>query len=91
MATTSFEMENMRTMADPSLQVRFSLSFTAQMMLSEPGVKEYGVAAAYAILSYEQTRYRTAWAGIYFTVGGKRGAALAFYEDDLCHFLAEKP
>lgn len=91
MATTSFEMENMRTMADPSLQVRFSLSFTAQMMLSEPGVKEYGVAAANAILSYEQTRYRTAWAGIYFTVGGKRVAALAFYEDDLCLFLAEKP
>mgnify|MGYP006946953566 FL=1 len=27
MGATSFEMENMRAMADPSLRVRFSLSF----------------------------------------------------------------
>ena len=56
MGATSFEMENMRAMADPSLRVRFSLSFAGQMMLSGDEVKEYCAAAANAILSYEDTR-----------------------------------
>lgn len=90
MGATSFEMENMRAMADPSLRVRFSLSFAGQMMLSGDEVKEYCAAAANAILSYEDTRYRTTWTGVYFTAGGRRIAALAFYEDTLCLFLAEK-
>ncbi len=70
--------------------MRFSLSFAGQMMLSGDEVKEYCAAAANAILSYEDTRYRTTWTGVYFTAGGRRIAALAFYEDTLCLFLAEK-
>ena len=45
MGATSFEMENMRAMADPALRVRFSLSFAGQMMLSGEEVKEYCAAA----------------------------------------------
>lgn len=88
MGALSFEMENMR--GDPSLRARFSLSFTAQMALSEEGVRAYCAAVANGILSYEGTHYRTAWAGISFTAGGRRIAALAFYEDTLCLFLAQR-
>ena len=89
MGVLPFEMENMR--GDPSLRVRFSLSFTAQMALSEDSVRGYCAAVANGILSYEGTHYRTAWAGISFTAGGRRIAALAFYEDTLCLFLAQRP
>ena len=40
MATTAFEMENTRALSDPTLRARFSLSFSAQMMLSQESVKE---------------------------------------------------
>lgn len=78
MATTAFEMENTRALSDPTLRARFSLSFSAQMMLSQESVKESCAAAANALLSFSGVRYRTAWTGIYFTAGGKRIAALAF-------------
>ena len=89
MATTAFEMENTRALSDPTLRARFSLSFSAQMMLSQESVKESCAAAANALLSFSGVRYRTAWTGIYFTAGGKRIAALAFFEDSLCLLLAQ--
>ena len=67
MATTAFEMENTRALSDPALRARFSLSFSAQMMLSQESVKESCAAAANALLSFSGVRYRTAWTGIYFT------------------------
>ena len=91
MATTAFEMENTRALSDPTLRARFSLSFSAQMMLSQESVKESCAAAANALLSFSGVRYRTAWTGIYFTAGGKRIAALAFFEDSLCLLLAQSP
>ena len=45
MATTAFEMENTRALSDPTLRARFSLSFSAQMMLSQESVKESCAAA----------------------------------------------
>ena len=89
MAMASFEMENTRALADPSLRARFSLSFTAQMALSEPSVKDYCAAVANAVLACRGAHYRTAWGGIYFTAGGRRVAALTFYDDTLCLLLAE--
>ena len=71
--------------------MRFSLSFAGQMMLSGDEVKEYCAAAANAILSYEDTRYRTTWTGVYFTAGGRRIAALAFYEDTCACSWPKKP
>ena len=46
MATTAFEIENTRALSDPTLRARFSLSFSAQMMLSQESVKESCAAAA---------------------------------------------
>ncbi len=89
MATTAFEMENTRALSDPTLRARFSLSFSAQMMLSQESVKESCAAAANALLSFSGVRYPTAWTGIYFTAGGKRIAALAFFEDSLCLLLTQ--
>ena len=64
MATTAVEMENTRALSDPTLRARFSLSFSAQMMLSQDSVKESSAAAANALLSFSGVRYRTAWTGI---------------------------
>ena len=59
-------------------KLRYSRSFMAKLILSEPQTKEFYAALATRLLSYEKMRSRLSWSGIRFTAGRKPVAKISF-------------
>lgn len=77
--------------SDWTQKFRFDRSFSAKLILSDESVKEYYADIATELLKYERVNSRTSWAGVAFSVGKKRIAAIAVTGKTLCLYLALDP
>ena len=77
--------------SDWTQKLRFDRSFSAKLILSDEKVKEYYADIVTELLRYEKVNSRTSWAGVSFSVGKKRIAAIAITGKTLCLYLALDP
>lgn len=83
--------KNGKGAADWLGQLRYSRSFTAKLLLSEPDVKEYYSEIATELLSYERVRSHTGWSGVSFIAGRVQIAKCTVSGKTLCLYLAASP
>ena len=72
-------------------KLRYSRSFMAKLIMSEPQVKEYYAALATKLLSYEKVRSHLTWSGIRFLSGRKTMALVTFAGKTLSVYFALDP
>ena len=69
-------------------KLRYSRSFMAKLLLSEPETKEYYAALTTRLLSYDKIRSRLSWSGVRYSAGKKVIAKIVFGGKTLNVFFA---
>lgn len=72
-------------------KLRYSHSFMAKLVMSEPTVKEYYAALATKLLGYDKVRSNVSWNGIQFAIGRRTIARVTFGGKTLVVYFALDP